>query len=142
MDGLHADWFYSNKGERQGPVSFEELKTLAARGTLDAARDLAWTEGMEDWMPSGQVPGLFAGNPAGSGEAFNPYAAPFTASEDLLAPITSAGVSDITPGTYSMEVFPVLGRSMELTNRSFGTILGIGVVYFILTMVIGMGFEF
>ena len=135
-------WYYSTNGERQGPVSFEELKTLAARGTLDAVRDLAWTEGMSDWKPSGQVPGLFAASAMATADGFNPYAAPATASQDLLAPVPTSNLTEINPGSYSLDVMGVLRRAMEITNRHFGAILGIGVVYMILTIVIEAGLEF
>ena len=135
-------WYYSNKGERQGPVSFEELRTLAASGTLDPHADLAWTEGMNDWKPCGQVPGLFAGNSMATAEGFNPYAAPGTASQNLLAPVSASDLVEITPGTYPVDIVGVLRRAMELTNRRFGLILGIGVVYLILTGAVQGGLEF
>lgn len=135
-------WYYSSNGERRGPVSFEELQALASRGALDAVRDLAWTEGMSDWKPSGQVPGLFASASMATADGFNPYAAPSTASQDLLAPVPACDVPEINPGTYPLEVMRVLSRAMEITNRHFGPVLGIGVVYLILTMIIEGGFEF
>ena len=135
-------WYYSNHGERQGPVSFEELKALASRGALDPIRDLAWTEGMGDWTPAGQVPGLFAAaSPAGA-DGFNPYAAPSTASHDLLAPVPRAEVAEIAPGSYPLEIMRLLGRAMAITNRHFGPILGIGIIYLILTGAIEGGLDF
>ena len=92
-------WCYSNKGERQGPVSFDELKSIALQGGLDPVKDLVWTEGMQEWRPSGQVPGLHsAGLPSDSG-GFNPYAAPNTASHDLLAPLPGGPLHEIPPGS-------------------------------------------
>lgn len=90
-------WYYSSNGERQGPVSFEELKALARQGRLDPVKDLAWTEGMSDWNPSGQVAGLYEDAPANAA-AFNPYAVPGTASHDLLAPLPAAKLRKFPPG--------------------------------------------
>ncbi|HKM53356.1 MAG TPA: DUF4339 domain-containing protein, partial [Isosphaeraceae bacterium] len=55
-----AVWFYSREGRTRGPVSFQELRMLAATGIL-RPDDLGWKEGAEDWQPVGQLPGLFAG---------------------------------------------------------------------------------
>lgn len=52
-------WFYSQKGERFGPVTFTELKTLAAGTELSPRNDVVWTHGMADWAPAGQIDGLF-----------------------------------------------------------------------------------
>lgn len=134
-------WYYSNNGQQLGPVSFEELKALAARGALDANKDLAWTEGMPAWVPAGQVAGIFGGSPIAAAGGFNPYAAPSTASHDLLAPPAPGEVPEIPPGTYPLEIMRVMSRAMELTNRHFGSLLGIGIIYIILTAVIEGGFE-
>jgi uncharacterized membrane protein YhaH (DUF805 family) len=72
-------WFYSQEGERLGPVSLEELRAVARSGRLDPRHDLVWVQGMEDWRPSGEVAGLFerAGGVVPE-EAYpgSPYAAP------------------------------------------------------------------
>lgn len=61
---LMQPWYYSDKGERRGPVAFEELRARALRGELDPARDLVWTEPMLDWQAAGSIPGLFDAAPA------------------------------------------------------------------------------
>lgn len=132
-------WYYSNNGQQHGPVSLDELKALASKGTLDRHRDLAWTEGMNAWVPAGEVSGLFAENPTAAAGEFNPYAVPSTASRDLLAPHIPGEMAEITPGSYPLEIMRVLSRAMEITNRNFGSILGIGIVYIILTALIEGG---
>ncbi len=52
------EWFYSVGDTRQGPVSDEQLRELAADGTLKAA-DLVWKDGMPDWVEARTIPGLF-----------------------------------------------------------------------------------
>ena len=47
-------WYYAKGDQRFGPVSEEELRQLAAAGQL-ARTDLAWREGMDDWVPVGQT---------------------------------------------------------------------------------------
>ncbi|MEO7099938.1 MAG: GYF domain-containing protein [Luteolibacter sp.] len=52
-------WFYSCEGERIGPVTFSELRIKAKEGGLNPRLDLAWKHGMNDWLPAGEIPGLF-----------------------------------------------------------------------------------
>jgi hypothetical protein len=51
-------WYYMQGRERQGPVSFPRLQTLAKEGWL-TPDDLVWKDGTPDWVPAGQVHGLF-----------------------------------------------------------------------------------
>jgi uncharacterized membrane protein len=127
-------WYYSSNGERQGPVSFDELKALARRGALDPVKDLAWTEGMQDWTPSGQVAGLFSDAPMVPAAEFNPYAAPATSSDNLLA--SAGGLTEIHPGSAPLELVGVVKRAIELTKRDFGKIILIGIAYLIISAVI------
>jgi len=53
-------WFYSRQGDQSGPVSFKELKELASNGSLNPRHDMAWTTGMAEWKPAGEIDGLFA----------------------------------------------------------------------------------
>jgi|AntRauTorckE6833_2_1112554.scaffolds.fasta_scaffold27533_1 hypothetical protein len=57
-----ADWYLMKKGERIGPFMLEDLKGMAERAELNPRHDMAWKEGMEDWIPSGDVDGLFKKN--------------------------------------------------------------------------------
>ena len=132
-------WYYSSNGERQGPVSFDELKALARRGGLDAVKDLVWTEGMTDWTASGQVPGLFTDTPGQTAGAFNPYTVPATASQDLLAPLPSSGLGEIPPGSQSLDIMAVIKRAIEITRRNFGRIIGIGLVYMLVSWALQIG---
>jgi len=50
-------WYYTIRGEQQGPISQEELTELARSGAL-RREDLVWSEGMPDWTPSASIPTL------------------------------------------------------------------------------------
>lgn len=50
---IHVD----RGGERFGPYSLEEVNTYLANGTL-LPTDQAWSDGMVDWVPIGQIPGV------------------------------------------------------------------------------------
>lgn len=125
-------WYYSANGERQGPVSYEELKSLSRSGRLHPDTDLAWTEGMSDWKPSGQISGLFQDATNELLTVYNPYAVPSTPSENLLAPVTGG---EIPPGSFQLDASGVIGRCIELTKRHFWVLVGIGLVYLIVTSV-------
>jgi len=52
-------WYYTQRGQRQGPVPVEELKQLASSTQLKPT-DLVWKEGMAAWGPASSVEGLFS----------------------------------------------------------------------------------
>ena len=55
-------WYYTQRGRRQGPVSAKQLKQLASFGQLKPT-DNIWKEGMASWAPATRVDGLFPGEP-------------------------------------------------------------------------------
>lgn len=56
-------WYYGSHGEQSGPVPGDEIRAMIAAGSIGAGT-LLWREGMEQWLPLGQVP-EFAGIPGG-----------------------------------------------------------------------------
>jgi tetratricopeptide (TPR) repeat protein len=56
---MAQEWYYSKDGERQGPVTPQQLKQLAASGDLQPT-DLIWKEGMDDWVQASKVKRLFS----------------------------------------------------------------------------------
>jgi predicted secreted protein len=52
-----STWFYGKGGQKQGPVSDEELRNLINSGAV-GPNDLVWKEGMADWQKVSTVPGL------------------------------------------------------------------------------------
>jgi len=59
---MATDWYYTTKGQREGPVSSQKLRELADLGYL-GPNDHVWKEGMADWVPASKVKGLFANPP-------------------------------------------------------------------------------
>jgi DNA-binding CsgD family transcriptional regulator len=51
-------WYYTQQGQRQGPVAEEQFKSLAAAGKLKPT-DKVWKQGMASWGPATGVEGLF-----------------------------------------------------------------------------------
>jgi GYF domain 2/Domain of unknown function (DUF4352) len=52
-----ADWYYSKAGQQVGPLSWEQLLSLAQVGTLTPA-DFVWNPRLPQWTPAAQIPGL------------------------------------------------------------------------------------
>lgn len=52
-------WYFSRDGQQSGPLTYADLKEKADEGVLKPRTDLVWKEGMADWVPIGEIPGLF-----------------------------------------------------------------------------------
>lgn len=50
-------WYYARDGQQHGPYPRAELLRLLTNGTVNP-RDYVWTEGMPEWQPANEVPGL------------------------------------------------------------------------------------
>jgi hypothetical protein len=55
-----AIWYFADGDEERGPVTEAQIRTLIGTGNLKPD-DLVWREGMDDWLPAAEVPGLFSG---------------------------------------------------------------------------------
>ena len=47
-------WFYEKNGAQEGPVEAEEIRSRLNSGEFSVST-LIWREGLEEWMPLGQV---------------------------------------------------------------------------------------
>lgn len=56
------EWYVTREGNQYGPVSLDNLKIEAKRGVLNPRLDMAWKEGMTEWIPAGQIDGIFEKN--------------------------------------------------------------------------------
>ncbi|KAK7873572.1 hypothetical protein R5R35_009276 [Gryllus longicercus] len=55
--GNEKEWHYGNGSEKHGPVSYEEMKELWAKGVLNI-KTKCWAQGMDGWRTLQQVPQL------------------------------------------------------------------------------------
>lgn len=97
-------WYFTSEGERRGPVTFAELRTMAKSSVLDPRLDMVWKKGMDTWKPAGRIDGLFERN------AFhnNPQAA---APVEAPAPATVLRSKVLTDALASKDlVWPGVGR--------------------------------
>jgi hypothetical protein len=53
-----AEWYYTEQGQRRGPVTWEQLRQLALGGQLRPA-DLVWKNGMAQWSAASSQSSLF-----------------------------------------------------------------------------------
>ena len=117
-----ADWFYTSKGTQSGPVDFETLRGMAARGELDAEKDLVSSSGMKDWILAGKLAGLFDQPPP---------------------PLPIVGPDfEPEPGSIEpLEVGACVKRAFELTKKNFGQLvlamITVLAVYFVIVLVLG-----
>ncbi|MCA9138745.1 MAG: DUF4339 domain-containing protein [Planctomycetales bacterium] len=62
-----AQWYAHVNGEKQGPVSMDQIR-LFAEAKILKKDSLVWKTGMQAWQPAGQaIPELFGGAPSGGG---------------------------------------------------------------------------
>lgn len=95
-------WHYAQDGQRKGPVSDDDLRRMAAEGSLKPS-DLVWREGMSDWLPASEATGFqfgassappaapsappaYAQQPPSYAQQSSPYTPP-SAPLDMGAPI-------------------------------------------------------
>lgn len=57
--GAAQVWYFTTGGTRCGPVTFAELRAMAASKVLDHRHDLVWKEGMDEWKQAGLLDGLY-----------------------------------------------------------------------------------
>lgn len=134
-DTQKGAWFYTREGERLGPVSFADLRIKAAEGGLNPRLDMAWTQGMGEWKPAGEIEGLFERRTTSeTRESLAPSADPYRA--PALEPVPGLmGKDDGWPGArrrsylFVIFIFPFLlnlGMAMaaQLLKDQFGPEIG------------------
>lgn len=136
-----TEWFYTRAGQQNGPVTFEQLVELAGNSGLDAFNDLVWNSSMQNWMPAGQVPGIFSAATMPEIPVVN-QSNPYMAPQSHWGEYASEGValSEITPGSEAIDPMGCLSRGYEIFKRQFANILLVGLVYF--AILIGLSFVF
>lgn len=131
-DASRNAWFYTRHGEQAGPVSFVELQEKAKGGELNPRLDMAWTQGMADWKPVGEIEDLFEKRTAPEPpQQLAPAADPYTPPQQNEA-ATMLGPEGGWPGArrrsfYLMTIlFPIVWNigfafTVPLLQQQFGT---------------------
>jgi hypothetical protein len=55
---MASQWYFDRDGERQGPVTSQQLRAMASRGLVTPST-LVWRDGLDEWTPASKIPGLF-----------------------------------------------------------------------------------
>ncbi|HEX5790306.1 MAG TPA: DUF4339 domain-containing protein, partial [Luteolibacter sp.] len=114
------EWYYVKDGEQQGPVRLERLRELAAEGVLGPG-NLVWNRTMRDWTPASEIDGIFS--------------SPTVAVESPADPAEPTSLIDIEPGSEPLQIGACLSRGIELTQRHFSTLLLVGIVHVVISMI-------
>jgi len=96
-----AVWYFADGDVQRGPITEAQLRALIGTGNL-TPEDQVWKEGMEDWTPAGEVPGLF--NPVTS--ATPPATPVLLGTSDGKTKATKAAKSTSPPAASAMEAKP------------------------------------
>ncbi|TAE90861.1 MAG: DUF4339 domain-containing protein [Verrucomicrobia bacterium] len=99
---MSAQWYLSSEGQTLGPYTGEQLQQFAQEGRIIDST-LLWAEGMTEWMPASQIPGVL---PQPTAVAPAPAAAPAWAPPGARA----AGSSALAPST-SLRPGPMAGAA-------------------------------
>jgi len=130
---MSDQWFIHSNGEQMGPYTGEQLVQYAQQGSV-TAETLVWAEGMPEWAPASQVPGLFPAAPAAAaavvaakpatGAGWNPHAGRLAAagggSGALGGSAYKPGASSLTPQAAIGGEYPII----PVKKSSFGLWLG------------------
>jgi len=139
-----SQWYYVHGGDRQGPVERESLDSLVRSGGL-SPDDLVWGEGMADWKPAREVPGLFGAAPAATqppvADPANPYASPASmAGQSPVAQPAPEGKLQVIDPPAQVNVGGPIQLAFEILKKDFGMIFVAGLVYY--AVVMGVSFFF
>lgn len=119
-------WFYKRGGVKTGPLSFGDLRRLAASGGL-TPEDQIWKEGTFGWVPAGSVKALF--NATGQTQTPSPTArsesgglaerSPISPARQAAAPGHQSGPApSVRPATPTPPIAPAgsAGRRTPAEN--------------------------
>lgn len=108
-------WYYARGEQEKGPITTVQIKALAAAGKLQKD-DFVWKEGMENWLPAGEVPGLFPEKAAKDGSLKSELPAQQDQPRPTAAPRPSAPGGGDQTRTICRGVFAV-GLLLALFSR-------------------------
>lgn len=93
------NWYYSKNNRQEGPVSAESIRSKISMGELTGS-DLAWSEGMADWLPLSKISEFE--------QAFAPRAAVPMDLPPTAAPVDVPAYSAPAPGYTPQQPVPMM----------------------------------
>jgi hypothetical protein len=95
------EWHYIQNGASQGPISFADMRSLAAGGQL-VPTDFVWSEGMDEWVPAMTIPQLF---PQTAARAANRDTTQFAADGPIVR-TSSLAIASMIMGIVGIVILP------------------------------------
>ncbi|MEO1856381.1 MAG: DUF4339 domain-containing protein [Rubritalea sp.] len=158
MSEQESVWFYTQHGERKGPVTVDVLRGAIEHMKIDREKDLIWGPGLSDWVTMDNVPelqGMAAGSPLiiASPEAIPPVAeasktppaAPANGIGSTSKPVSVPAPSNPYESSASIDDDNALADAMAARRESVES-TGIGrLAYFLWSLmfnVVGIGVIF
>jgi GYF domain 2/Domain of unknown function (DUF4328) len=142
---MSDQWFVHSNGEQMGPYTGQQLVEYAQQGSI-TAETMVWAEGMAEWAPASQVPGLI---PEAAAPAPAPVAAAVATTSTAWKPpgsrVAAGGAKPATAvatSSYAAQApvggeypyFPVKSASFGLWLGSFAG--GIGLIIISIFMIV------
>ena len=132
------NWYYAKNGAQQGPISLEDMKSRIAMGEISAT-DLAWQEGMSDWMPIGSIAALKV-EPAPPRPETGPYAAHAAPAQQEQAPApepyrTPSAAPSAQPVAYGQQP---LSQGLAIASLVCGIVSLIGCCAWFIMLPVGL----
>jgi hypothetical protein len=140
MNAMSDQWFVHSNGEQMGPYTGQQLVEYAQQGNI-VAETMVWAEGMAEWAPASQVPGLIPEAPAPVAAAVAKTSAAWAPPGSRLATGGARPTTAVATTSYAVQVAPVGGPYpyFPMKSASFGLWVGSfagSFVLFILSLVI------
>ena len=137
---MSDQWFVHSNGEQMGPYTGQQLVEYAQQGNI-VAETMVWTEGMAEWAPASQVPGLIPAAPAPAPAPVATTSAAWAPPGSRLATSGARPATAVATTSYAAQVAPVGGPYpyFPVKSASFGLWVGSfagSFVLFILALVI------
>lgn len=123
---MMQEWYYTRNGQQQGPVNLETLRNMAQDGSL-RPDDMVWNSSMTDWVPSGEVDGIFSRS---MDHATTPSPAPEGGGEEAL--------TEIEPGGDPIGIGACVSKGFKLTTENFGGLFLVGLTYVGVMLLVGI----
>lgn len=131
-----SNWYYAKDGQTVGPITFDALKSVQQSGGLSHPDAMVWQEGMADWVAPSTVRGLVAS--AASAAIQNPYAAPAKSANLAPSPAVDGQLTAIEPGSSTINIGSVLGKSWHTFKKYGGLLIGAGIIAMVVQIVLSI----
>lgn len=139
------NWYYAKNGAQQGPVALEDMKSRIAMGEI-APTDLAWREGMADWMPVSTIAELKVEAPPAREEAVPapgvpshaPAPTPAASVSAPVEPYRSPVAAPASPAASQLAPGQVPSQGLSIASMICGIIAMVICCAWIISPVLGL----